>query len=453
MIGSLQLWAQAQFQEFLPSASLRQRFRSGAAWSLVGAIWSRGSVLAASVGSARILGTREFGELGMIQSTAGMFGIFAGIGLGLTATKYVAELRDNNPERAGQILALSSLVALVSGVLMTLLLIFAAPYLATHTLGASSLAEPLAIGAGLVMFGAMNGAQTGALTGLEAFQAIADVNLRVGISTLALVLFGAWYGGLRWLVWSLVGASAVNWLLNNIAIRQECIRAGIKYEFSSCAKEWRILYRFSLPAFLASIVVGPAMWACNALLVNQPNGYTQMALYTASDKWRLLILFIPTTVMGMALPMLSNIHGAGDPADFKRIFKANVILNIVLTILPAVFTAICAVPILAMYGKSYRAAWPILAILAFSSIPEALNNILGYVLISKGWVWRRLAFDGVLAGALVGFAFWAIPRWGAIGLAAAYFLTFSMVAIGLMFILRGSHFGLVRRPVLQEVDK
>jgi len=37
-----------------------------------------------------LLGTVGFGELGVIQSTVGMFGVFAGLGLGMTATKYVA---------------------------------------------------------------------------------------------------------------------------------------------------------------------------------------------------------------------------------------------------------------------------------------------------------------------------------------------------------------------------
>src|ERR1022692_3038167 len=47
----------------------------------------------------------------MIQSTVGMLGIFAGLGLGITATKYVAELRSHDPERAGRIIALGCGVA------------------------------------------------------------------------------------------------------------------------------------------------------------------------------------------------------------------------------------------------------------------------------------------------------------------------------------------------------
>jgi O-antigen/teichoic acid export membrane protein len=436
MSGSLRIWAASKEHELLPTASLRHRFKTGAFWSLAGGIFSRGSALLASIGCARILGIRGFGELGMIQSTLGTFGIFAGLGLGLTATKYVAEFRKNDSPRVGRILALSSVMALISGALMAGSMILAAPFLSIHFLGNSSLQVPLAIGSGLVLFGALNGAQSGALTGLEAFQAITLVNLWVGVSTFLFVMGGAWYWGLRGAVWGLIGASAVNWLLNNMAIRRECAQAEIKYHFSNCAKEWRILYRFTLPAFLASIIVGPAIWICNALLVNQPNGYAQMGLYTAADKWRLMILFVPTSVVGMALPMLANLHGINDSANYNKVFNANVLLNLGLTILPVAVISGFATLILSTYGASYRSAWPILVILAVSSIPEALNNIFGYAMISQGMVWRRLAFDAALAGALVGFSIWLIPHWGAVGLASAYCLAFALTSSGLFLYLR-----------------
>src|SRR3984885_14208366 len=107
MAALLQGWIIAKHRELLPGDSLRARFTVGVVWSLAGAIVSRGFLLAASVVCARFLGKEGFGALGMIQSTAGMLGIFAGLGLGLTATKYVSEFHRQDPEKAGRILALS----------------------------------------------------------------------------------------------------------------------------------------------------------------------------------------------------------------------------------------------------------------------------------------------------------------------------------------------------------
>jgi O-antigen/teichoic acid export membrane protein len=424
-------WVSAKRQELMPARSLRARFTLGVFWSLTGAVISRGFTLGASIVCARFLGKAGFGELGMIQSTVGTFGIFAGLGLGLTATKYVAELREKDPVRVGRILALSAVAALISGIIMTALLVVLSPVLARNVFAAPHLAGPLAVGAGLVFFGALNGAQTGALAGFEAFQTIARVNVFAGLTSFPLIVFGVWRWGIRGAIWGTVAAMAINWVLNNRALRREGKSSGISYEFAGFYKEWRVLHQFTLPAFLASIVVGPAMWICNTLLVHQPEGYAQLGLYTAADRWRLLILFVPTSVFGMVVPVLSNLYGAGDLLGFKRVFRANVLLNSGLALTLALVVIVLAPRIMSVFGKTFHSGWPILAILAFSALPEALNTVLGHPLIVADAMWWRCGFDLLLAALLVGSAFVFIPRWGAVGLASAYFLAFSGASVGL----------------------
>ena len=81
---------------------LRLRLAKGVFWSIAGTIISRGLTLFATIAIARFLGRSSYGELGIVQSTVGMLGVFAGMGLGLTSTKYVAEFRCRAPQRAGQ---------------------------------------------------------------------------------------------------------------------------------------------------------------------------------------------------------------------------------------------------------------------------------------------------------------------------------------------------------------
>ena len=435
MTALLQGWLVAKHRELFPAGSLRARFTLGIVWSLAGAVVSRGFLLAASVVCARFLGKEGFGALGMIQSTAGMFGIFAGLGLGLTATKYVAEFRRQDPARAGRILALSASAAFVFGCMITVLLILLAPFLATKVLATARLAAPLAVGSGLVFFGAMNGAQTGALAGFEAFKTIARVNILSGVASFPLIVLGVWRGGLNGAVWGSVAALGINWALNNRALHRECASANISYEFATCHRELSILHRFSLPAFLASIVVGPAIWVCNALLVHQPEGYAELGIYTAADKWRLLILFVPTSVFAMVLPVLSNLYGEGDGAGFRKVFRANLQLNTSLGLLAALLIAALAAPIMAIYGGSFRAGRFVLIVLAFSALPEALNSILGQPLIAAHRMWWRFAFDLLLVAVLVGLAWRLIPKWGALGLAASYGLAYAVTSLGLFLFL------------------
>ena len=429
MTTSLQTWMVAKHRELAPAGSLRARFAVGAFWSVLGAVISRGFLLAASVVCAWFLGKEGFGALGMIQSTAGMFGIFAGLGLGITATKYVSEFRRQDPLRTGRILALSASAAFLSGSIITVLVILLAPYLAQHVLAAPQLAAPLAIGAGLVFFGALNGTQTGALAGFEAFQTIARVNIYAGLASFPLIVLAVWRGGLRGAVWGSVAALAVNWALNSRALRRECAKANISYQLADCRRELGMLHRFSLPAFLASILVVSAIWVCNALLARQPQGYAELGLYAAADKWRVMIVFVPAYVFAMVVPVLSNLHGEGDKAGFRKVFRASLQLNGSLALLAALVIAAFAAPIMAVYGKQFRGGQVVLIVLAFSAVAEVLNVILGQPLIAAHQMWWRFTFHVFLVTILVGLAWVLIPKWGGPGLAVAYAVAYIATAL------------------------
>ncbi|MDT9702507.1 hypothetical protein, partial [Streptomyces sp. P17] len=55
-------------------------------------------------------------------------------------------------------------------------------------------------------------------------------------------------------------------------------------------KEFQVLWKFSLPAILAGVMIAPVIWLCNYLLVNQPNGYYEMASFDIANQWRNTVL-------------------------------------------------------------------------------------------------------------------------------------------------------------------
>ena len=187
---NLVMLIRSKLADKLPENSLRRRFVKGAFWSVIAAAMAQGFGFIAIVVAGRILGKTGLGELGMIQSTVGMFGVFAGLGLGLTATRYVAEFRKNAPIRAGRIIALSSVTALASGGIISIIIFIASPYLASHVINAQHLTGPLRIACGLLFFNTLIGAQIGALSGFEAFETIARVSLFRGLLNLPLVILG-----------------------------------------------------------------------------------------------------------------------------------------------------------------------------------------------------------------------------------------------------------------------
>ena len=157
----------------LRTSPLGNRLARGTFWTVTGAVISRLLGLLGFVILARFLGKVPFGELGTIQTTVGMFGSFAGLGIGITATKYVAEWREMEPVRCGRVIGFSLGASLVGGTLAGLGLVLFGGWLAAHTLAAPQLAPLLRAGSALVVFSTLQGAYLGALSGFEAFKQVA----------------------------------------------------------------------------------------------------------------------------------------------------------------------------------------------------------------------------------------------------------------------------------------
>ncbi len=410
--------AKAAFQTW-HADSLRGRFARGAVWSLAGAVVSQGSNLAASIITARLLGREEFGKFGIIQSTVSMLGVFAGAGLGLTATKYVAEFRTRDPERASRIIALGSTAAMLSGTLLSVALFVCAPLLAAKTLNAGDLAGGLRIASLLLFFNAVNGAQTGALSGFEAFKAIASINLMRGLILLPVSAAAVFYGHLQGAIWALAATSAATCLIAHALLRRECATNGIRPSFSSGLVERRVLWSFSTPAFLSSALTAPTIWAASAMLVNQPAGYAEMGVFSVANQWRTAIAFMPGVLSQSALPLLSNLNGEGDTSRYRKALRWNLGLTAVAAAVVAIPVAFSAPLIMRLYGHDFLNGSLVLVLSAATAVLACVNGVVGTAILSTGSVWVGFAFNALWAGVFLATSYTFIPRNLAIGLAGS----------------------------------
>jgi len=413
---------------------LRARFLSAASWSLAGAVASRGLTLVGSILAARLLGTAAFGALGIVQCTAGMFVAVAGLGLGLTATKHVAECRDSHPDRAGRLIGLLVMVTAVSGLVLSLLFALSIDVLAWTIPDGRALAGELRLATGLVFFGALNGTLLGILAGFEAFRSSANVGVVRGGLGAALMLAGMSARGVPGGVAGLVVAEAIAALATCAAVGREARAKGVRVGWPVVWAEWPVLWRFGLPALLSSVAILPVMWAGNVLLVRWGGGFDQVGLFAAAGRWGQLILFLPSSISGIVLPMLANSHGSRDRARFRSLFNLNVVVNLAVTVPPLAALALLARPAMRLYGEDYERGWPIVIALALGALPTVLNNVLGQAVISAGSIWCRVAIDLLLAAMLAAGALWLVPRHGAVGLAIAHGLAYSASSLVLLWL-------------------
>ncbi len=415
---------------WLARALASQRELAGAAgWSLLAAVVARGANLFAFVVCARLLTRAEFGQVGIIQSTVGMFAPLASLGLAMTATKFVAEYRETDPGRAGRIIGLSLVTAVLAGALTTAALILLAPWIAARGLSSPGLERQLVPASGLLLLGVVESAQAGVLTGLVAFSSLARAGALSGAASIPIIAILAWLYGALGAIAGLTVSLAISCILNGLVLREQCRRFGIRPTLTGIASERSVLFRFSLPSYLSGLAVAPVAWFGSAMLVRGTDGLSQMALFGAADRYRYLLIFLPLAVSRIAVPALSRLHAAGSTSEYGRTLRWNVGVAMAVTCIPAAACIAIAAPLMALFGSAFRPGWPILALLAFSAIPTVLNTQLGAALLSEGRAWERAGVDVVLAVTLSLLAWWAVPLWGAVGLAAALAASYSLASL------------------------
>ncbi len=417
-------------------SSLRARFVRGAVWSLIGGIIAQSLGLASAVLTARLLGKEGFGQLGMIQSTVGMFGVMAGFGLGLTATKYVAELRVVDPDRAGRIIGLSSAFAATSGALVAGALSLFAPLLASRTMNAPALAGELRLGALLLALNAISGAQVGALSGFEAFKTIAKANLARGLLSFPLAVAGVMLWHLPGAVIGMVLTSAIGCLINHFALRGQCRDAGVRIRYGGNMAEWRVLWQFSFPALLTSAVGVAGTWVAGALLVNQPQGYAEMGVFNAANHWRALLTFLPTTNAAAALPILASVLTGDKSTTDHPSVEAYHLLNAALIWGVAVPIMLLAPWIMSLYGPGFEDRSLVMIMLVGGVAIGMLGNPMGTIIQARGLMWIGLGCNSTWSVLLCVVSLFTVGRWGGVGLAVAYVVAYAVVMVGVALSLK-----------------
>lgn len=419
-------YAQEKLSQHLPANSLRRRFVKGAFWSVIASLVSQGMRFLSFVIVARILGKTGFGELGMIQHTVSMFGVFAGLGLGITATKHVAEFRSTDPSRTGRIIALSSVAALISGGLVTIAVFFASPYVAQHIINAPHMKMELWIGCGLLFFNTLIGAQVGCLAGFEAFKTIARVGLFYGLLNLLLVILGVHFWGLAGAITGMVCAMAGNWCAHHVAVRKEAKKAEVPISYSNIRSELPVLWGFSLPAFLSNAMVGPVIWGANALLSNQANGYAELGIFTAATQAQMALNLAGSRVGAALLPILSSREAQGS-VKFNR---ANILISWLIGVIAAV-PLICLPEIMGLvFGPQYAGASPrrtFVLVMCYTCI-MLYKQGLARVLVANSLLWWSCLSNSMWAVVLLGSA-WFLKGFGAFGLACAFLIAYTLNTI------------------------
>jgi O-antigen/teichoic acid export membrane protein len=427
------------------TARLRDRLIQGTALNLIAVAFNQGSTFVINIVVARLLMKQGFGEYAMIQSTLLTVATLAQLSIGYTASKYIAEYRECDPERSGRIMGLCTIVSLLMASVGTFLLLLMAPWLASTALKAPHLSYALMLGAGYLFFSTINGYQTGALSGLEAYMGLAKAGVFSGIVALIAISLGAWWGGLNGALAGLSVSALARCVAHKSWLSLECKTGGIKPTYQGMSHEKTIVTRFAVPAAAAGFYSMPMVWLANYLLVSQPGGYGEMALYASSSSIRMAVLFIPQVINTVSLSILNNLKGIKDVQGYSRVYRSNALAIFAVTLTIGLVIAVFGDVILSVFGRDFASGKEVVQVLMISTVFEGLSIALYQHIQAQEMMWSSLLLISIPREILfVVLAFCLVPSHGAVGLSLAYLFSCVLALLTLIFMLRATGVKIVK---------
>lgn len=394
------------------------RFMGGAVWSVLGSVVSSGVTLIMLILVARLLGKQVYGQFVVIQSTLSMVGVFAGFGIGATATRYAAELKMRNTIRLGHILTLAERTILGFGLMVSIGLVCAADWMAKHILAAPGLGVSLAISACAVLFTALDSYQKSVLIGFESIRAFAIGTVISVIVGFPIMLLAAYKYGLRGAVVAMVVNAIIQASISRYQMNRELRKYKITPHAKGCLSEWPVLWRFAVPALLAGALVGPAHWAAQAMLANTPNGYAELAVLGIAMQWFNVIMFLPGTVGRVVLPILTDQMTKNDHRSSRQILfyamGANALVAVPLVVIVGVFSPL----IMSLYGQSFENEYLPLRLAVMIAMLVAIQLPVGDLIAAASRMWLGAMMNAGWMFVYVGLAYFLVNK-GATGVMIA----------------------------------
>lgn len=275
----------------------------------------------------------------------------------------------------------------------------------------------------VLIFETLIGIQNGALAGFEAFKGIAFVGFIRGVLNFPIMIIAVYYWKLPGAVIGLGLAAMCGYITAEIALYRQGLKQGVVRKRKSVCSELPILWKFSLPTVISSMIVSISDWLCTALLVNRSDGYTQMALFSAAFQWTTVIAFFPMTLAGPALSLMSNTYGKGEFVRYRKAVLANIKVVGGFTITMAAIVAVFANWIMKLYGDEYLSGVIVLQVLCASVVLHSVLLAISQALYSMGRAKIDIIFGGIRVTFLL--SLWLLLLdYGANGLALAMAISF-----------------------------
>lgn len=346
-------------------------------WAVLGSVIGKGLALVAGILIARFLGKEIYGEYGLLKNTLVYLAIVSTFGFGYTATKYVAEYKEDNNPNLGWLIRRIELFTIFISFPITLVLILFAEPVATF-IKAPDLEIIFRKYGIIIVFNAITSTQVGIISGLKLFKVNAKVNCYTGIALFIASFLFTYIGGLDGAVLALLVSYVIQTLFNEFYIRRflgDSINQGNGTRGEFCS-----MLSFSLPIALQEGLYIIVQWLISFLLIKYAD-YGEVGLASAAATWASIVIFIPGMLKNV---MFSYLTTSG---NHEHLVNRLLLFNFVSTIVPVTLMIVFAKVICSFYGSTFTGLIPVLIVALVSAVFTSISEVYCYDFISKGKPW------------------------------------------------------------------
>jgi O-antigen/teichoic acid export membrane protein len=420
--------------------SVLARVAKNTSWTLAASLWSKGANGLFFILASRLLGPEEIGRFGVVQAVLFYFLFLSSFGLAQTAVREISRDRARAEELFINVFSLRLILATVSSVAFTLLLIFG-PY-------RGEMRFYLAV-SGISIFTVVISDTTQALF-------VAHERLKIpalfgmitsGISAIGGAIALLLGGGLLWVFVVIVGANIFVAGLNAWYVRREYV--GHRFQLDRKVAKELLVETFPLGLLLVLMI---AHGRIDILMLAEIPGGSALVdggipelratgCYGVAYK---VFEAVSVAVIAARMALLPTISAAM-AAGKERVRQAYLRGSQVLTLVYAV-PLVCLVPfgarwlIGAVFGEAFTLATVPVIVLSFAYAMYAYNAIMLPILINSQRLLSFALYGFVVVGVNIGLNWILIPEYSLYGAAVATLVS-TLVMMAIKFHVLSIEFG------------
>jgi enterobacterial common antigen flippase len=423
-----------QIEELPVQSSYRQIFKST---TLIGG----SQVITILLGFIRtkslavLLSPSGVGLIGLYTSIIGTIGIFAGMGIGNSGVRQIAEaVGTGDEERIARTIISLRRVVIILGVAGAVILAVCACPISKLTFGSTFHAWDLVFLSIIIFFGAVSGGQAALIQGMRRVDHLAALSILGALfGTLFSVPF-VFFFGQQGIVPFFIAASAASigtswWFARRIKVTQ------IIMPWKKIWREARCLLKLGVVFMATGVMTSGTMYVIQ-VIVARNIGLDAVGLFQAATTLSTLYIGVILGAMGADFyPRLTAV--ANDNIAVNRLVNEQAEVGLLLALPGIVFTLAFAPLILQiLYSTKFLAANDVLRWYILGIFLRVICWPLGYIIIAKGkgvvFFWTETIANSLHIGLVWG----GVLFFGLAGAGIAFFVMYILYTILIIFVAR-----------------